>query len=230
MDSLRKKITRGITDSDLKKKLKISFMVTGEYGELNKRPHWHAILFNYRPTDEKPKYQTERKEQVWESKYLTDLWGKGSVEYGSVTMDSAGYVARYAAKKLVHGNDQDHDFHPIHKTSSARAIGRSWIELYHEHTFNNGFVVLPDGNTSKIPRYYVDWLKKEHPKKWVHYVTQVLPEIQQKAEQQSRKEEIEYLSQLFTTKHGHPQPLTRAKVKETILKSKFKQLQERLKL
>lgn len=230
MDSLRKKITRGITDSDLKKSLRISYYVTGEYGEINKRPHWHAILFNYRPCDQTPKYKTEQGEQVYESKILSDLWGKGMVEFGSVTMDSAGYVARYSAKKLVHGQDQEHDFHPIHKTSSARAIGKSWIERYWKHTFENGFIILPNGTQFRIPRYYTDWLKKEHPEEWKKYVTQVRPKAQQIAEEKQKKEEMEYLSELWSKPHGFPNPITRAKVKETILKSKFKQLQERLKL
>lgn len=230
MDSLRKKITRGITDSDLKKKLRISYMVTGEYGELNKRPHWHAILFNFSAPDARPKYKTEQGEQVFESEILTNLWGKGMVEYGSVTMDSAGYVARYSAKKLVHGYDQEHDFHPIHKTSSARAIGKSWIELYWKHTFDNGFIILPNGTPFKIPRYYNDWFKKNHPELWTHYVTQVKPKAEAIAEARERKEELEYLSELWSKPHGFPNPITRSKVKETILNSKFKQLQERLKL
>lgn len=230
IDSLRKKITRGITDSDLKKKFYVPYMVTGEYGELNKRPHWHALLFNFRPADQTLLRETERKEKVYTSQLITDLWAKGNTEFGSLTIDSAGYVARYAAKKLVHGHDQQHDFHPIHKTSSRRAIGRSWIELYWEHTFQNGFIVLPNGQLSKIPRYYVDWLKKHKPTEWTRYVTQTLPEIQKRAETIQRKEELNYLSEVWSKPHGWPNPLTRAKVKETILKSKFKQLQERLKL
>ena len=51
MKSLRESITRDIKDEDTKEKLRISFMVTGEYGEKNKRPHWHAIIFNYKPKD-----------------------------------------------------------------------------------------------------------------------------------------------------------------------------------
>ena len=73
-------------------------------------------------------------------------------EFGSVTLESAGYVARYAAKKLAHGKDDEHDYHPIHRTSCKRAIGRSWIEKYYQHTFDHGLVVLPNGQKSKIPR------------------------------------------------------------------------------
>ena len=45
------------------------------------------------------------------------------------------------------------------------------VDKYEEnkHTFDHGFVVLPNGQKSKIPRYYVDWLKKNHPEKWEKY-------------------------------------------------------------
>lgn len=231
MKSLREKITRGITDKELKDKLKISYMVTGEYGEQNKRPHWHAIIFNYRPKDSKYHYTTDAGQYVYTSKTLTDLWGKGKTEFGTVTIESAGYVARYAAKKLVHGPDQEHDYHPIHKTSSRRALGRSWIEKYYEQTFNHGYIILPNGTKSKIPRYYTDWLRKHHPEKYFEYISGKRDEITQKAALDSRKETLDYISECLTYRgDGAPRPLTRSKIEETILKTKFKQLQERLKL
>lgn len=230
MKSLREKVTRGVTDKELKNKLYIPYIVTGEYGEKNKRPHWHALLFNYAPTDQKLKYTTDRGENVWESQEIDKIWKKGMTEYGSVTMDSAGYVARYAAKKLVHGKDQEHDYHPIHKTSNRRAIGRSWIEKYYEHTFNNGFIVLQNGEISKIPRYYVDWCKDNHPKLYEKYISEVRPKIMTKAEKNARLEELEDLSNMMNYKGGTAFPPKRTKVKETILQSKFKRLQERLKL
>lgn len=230
MKRLRKYITKGITCPDLKKEMKISYMVTGEYGDKNKRPHWHAIIFNYSPSDSKPKYTTELGEEVYTSKILHDLWTHGNIEFGSVTLESAGYVARYAAKKLAHGKDQDHDYHPIHKTSSKHALGKPWIEKYWKQTFRLGYIRLPNGQKSKIPRYYVDWLKKNNPDEYLSYVTHVRPQIQQLAEEQNRLEEVEFLSSLLNYQGETSYPLTRPLVKLTILKQKFKALQERLKL
>lgn len=214
---------------------KITYMVTGEYGDKNKRPHWHAILFNYRPTDAKYYQNTDRGDQIHTSSLIDELWGKNDPEsapsqIGEVTLDSAGYVARYAAKKLIHGHDGTHDYNPTHKTSSKRAIGRSWIEKYHDHTFQNGFVVLSNGQQTKIPRYYVDWAKKYKYELWKHYVTEVRPKIQLQTIEKIRKEELEFLSQSLNYTGDAKYPLTRPQVKETILKLKFKRLQEKLKL
>ena len=210
----------------------IPYMVTGEYGGPPKilsngyitkghRPHWHAILFNYRPKDAMPKYTTDLGHPVWKSDEIHDIWKNGECEFGSVTLESAGYLARYATKKLIHGKDEEHDYHPIHKTSSRRAIGRSWIEKYWKHTFENGFIVLPNGQQSKIPRYYVDWLKKHRESDWLKYVTgDNKIKITQNAEKKARKEELDYLTTLFNRSQNAScatralRPQTRSKIQE----------------
>ena len=207
----------------------ISFMVTGEYGDKNKRPHWHAIVFNFSPDDKKRKYSTELGEQVYSSDFISELWSRGAAEFGSVTMESAGYVARYAAKKLAHGRDQDHPFQPIHKTSSRNAIGKSWIEKNCRHVFENGFVVLPNGSTAKIPRYYVDWCKSHRPDLYRYYVTEVLPPFIEKARAEIAAAQWDF-ADIIRKRKSPLRPLKPVKVSEIILQSKFKVLQERNKL
>jgi hypothetical protein len=227
---LREKQVRGIKDKEARNSKYIPYMVTGEYGDKTKRPHWHAILFNYYPTDAKFKYITQRGEHVFKSEEVEKLWGKGHTEFGSVTIESAGYVARYAAKKLVHGKDEEHDYHPIHKTSCKRAIGRSWIEKYWRHTFENGFITLPNGSQAKIPRYYTDWLRANMPEKYVEYYNGPLARNIEKAEKRQRKEEMEFLASCVNYKGPGHRPLFRREVQERVLQAKFKQLQEANKL
>lgn len=212
---------------DLKK---ISYMVTGEYGEENKRPHWHALIYNYRPTDLVLESKNDRGEPLYSSQFLASKWNQGSIRIGDVTIDSANYVARYAAKKLVHGNDQEHPYQPIHKTSSTHALGRTWLEKHYKQTFRDGYVLLPNFQPTRIPRYYVDWCKRHQPETYLHYVTQVRPGIQKLAEAKQLKLEAEYYDYMCNRERGKPIKWTRSKVELTILESKFKKLQERLKL
>lgn len=227
MDKLRKYTYRKLPKS-AQDRARISYIVTGEYGETFKRPHWHAILFNYAPDDATKHYITERGEQVFTSELLSKLWSKGNIEYGSVSLESAGYVARYAAKKLVHGKDQDHDYHPVHKTSSKRAIGKSFIETYYKDIFTKGYVVLPNGEKAGIPRYYEDWFKKNHPIQYETYVTTIKLAAANNARVKQSEIHDEYLRQCALATGGNP--LTQKQVSMTILKQKFKKLQERLKL
>lgn len=215
-----------IRDLRYRAQVKIPYMVTGEYGDKFKRPHWHALLFNYQPPDQKFKYTSDRGDTVYSSEELTKVWSRGSIEYGSITIDSANYVARYAAKKLCHGRDQDHDYHPIHKTSSKYGLGRSWIEKYHVQTFEHGYVTLPNGAHSKIPRYYVDWCRKHHPTLYEYYIQYTQPRVIREAEETERRELELYLKNRSET----PFAELRKNIKLRILESKFEQLQKELKL
>lgn len=211
---------------------RISVMVTGEYGDKGKRPHWHAILFNYRPSDERSKPgKTEMGHTVYTAESLTRLWGRGAIEYGDVTLESAGYVARYAAKKLVHGKDQDHDFKPVHRTSSKNALGLPWIEKYWRQTFANGYVVLPNGKKAGIPRFYEDWFRKQNPSAWMEYASTVKVEQQEKARASRDRETLIYEENLSESKVFHsPNPLTQNQIKEIIQEQKHKAALKGLKL
>jgi len=199
---------------------KIGVFVAGEYGDKTKRPHWHAIIFNWEPSDKKPKYKNDRGDQVYSSELLTNLWGKGITELGSVTFESAGYCARYAAKKLTHGKDGEHDFNPISKRSSKHAIGKKWIEKYWKDVFSHGYIVLRNGKTCGIPRYYEKWFQKHMPDHWAYYVTEVKSKNISKAIEQEKRNQEFYQ---FT---GEKQ-----KTDAKIIKQKFEEiLQKNLKL
>lgn len=211
--------------------LEIGMFVTGEYGDIRKRPHWHALLFNYRPTDTVHKYTNDRGDKVYSSNELTNLWPHGTSELGQITFESAGYCARYAAKKLVHGNDQDHDYQPISKKSSKNAIGKKWLEKHWEDVFNHGYIINADGVKSGIPRYYEKWLKKERPGHWRHYRTKTKEELLKKLiaqEEETQKQEFDINWERLN--QGKPKQISRNQTRAQILKQKFNQLQQLLKL
>jgi len=211
----------------------IGVFVTGEYGEKTKRPHWHCILFNYEPTDGLHSRTTVQGHRVYTSALLDRTWGYGLTEYGAVSFDSAGYCARYAAKKLVHGKDQDHDYHPISKKSSKHAIGKKFLEKFWPDVFNSGQIVLDNGKTCSIPRYYEKWFKENHPEEYLRYVTETKIK---RIEHATKKKELENDNQAkANSKRRELSPLkgfqrTPSQAKYEILKSKFQLLQNSLKL
>lgn len=211
--------------------------VTGEYGDKTKRPHWHAIIFNWQPSDLRYFRKNERGDRIYDSAITRDIWGKGNIEVGSVTFQSAGYCARYAAKKLAHGKDQEHDFHPISKKSSKHAIGKKFLEKYWPDVFTFGHIVLPDGGTCSVPRYYEKWFKENHPSLWVRYVTEVKSQKIQFAEKKSAAEaavyqECVHARRLLSLSTGRYRgdPATRLEARKAILRAKFQLLQGHLKL
>ena len=214
-------------NKDLIEKKKIGIFVTGEYGDKRKRPHWHAIIFNWWPKDAKESRTNELKQKCYESKELEELWGKGRCEIGTVTFESAGYVARYATKKLTHGKDDEHEYKPISKKSSKHAIGKKWLETNYKDIFNYGKVIMKDGKTGSVPRYYLKWLEKNKPEEWKRYVTQVQPEREKRAktkEEELNKKYWEENDKRTEIKNG-----TRRKDLITRQETKIKIIEERAK-
>jgi hypothetical protein len=110
---------------------KIRFYHCGEYGELHKRPHYHACLFGYDFPD-KRLWRVVNGQRLYTSYFLQELWPYGFSTIGTVTFESAAYVARYIMKKVSGKNADDYyqwfddetgeifDRHPEYTTMSRR--------------------------------------------------------------------------------------------------------------
>lgn len=146
----------------------------GEYGETNGRPHYHACLFGYGFPDRV--FWTNRGgNKVWRSPFLERLWPFGQSEIGSLTFESAAYVARYVTKKVTGGRADDHytrvdsstgelvQLEPEYATMSRRpGIGAGWFEKYADEVFPSDEVIVR-GRPCKPPRYYHDLLSSQDP-------------------------------------------------------------------
>lgn len=231
MKTLRERVHRNTRKGEPEyEKARISYFVTGEYGDKNKRPHWHAIVFNYRPDDCTYKYSNHRGDRIYHSESLQRLWGHGFAEVGSVTFESAGYVARYASKKLVHGLDGEHEYEPISKKSSGRAIGRSWLEKYYKDAFRHGHIILPDGQKCSIPRYYEKWLKQHNYEEWLCYIDRVKLERISLLNRKTEEEEKEFAKEVDRVRDQNlPFPIDKPTVKKLIIEDRFNRLQQHLK-
>lgn len=166
----------------------LGFFATGEYGDRTNRPHWHILIFGWYPTDSRAQYKNHRGDQICTSEQLGRLWPHGNSNVGTVTFESAGYVARYAAKKLGTSQDDQSPYKPISKKSQRNAIGKKFLQRYYEDIFNHGYVVLDNGSRVGIPRYYEKWLKKEHPEYWAKYVAKTKAKIIFDADQKAKDE------------------------------------------
>lgn len=144
---------------------KVRFFHSGEYGEKYLRPHYHALLFGYQFPDQV--YHGQRNgNAIFRSKVLENLWGKGHCEIGSVTYQSASYVAKYCVKKL-NGEEAHERYKRLDKdtgelvsveaeyaTQSRRpGIGRGFYEKFGEQVHRLDTVIF-SGKEMKPPKYY----------------------------------------------------------------------------
>ena len=99
--------TKGVPDS-------IKYYMCGEYGDPSEddryvgqtgRPHYHALIFGYDWPDKEFMGKREHGHEFFGSELLTKQWQHGHTELGSVTFESAAYVAGYVSKKLKESND-----------------------------------------------------------------------------------------------------------------------------
>lgn len=155
----------------------------GEYGEENQRPHYHAILFGHDFEDKLYWKKSYSGESLYVSEKLNKIWGYGHCYIGSVTMESAAYVARYIMKKTngaaLDQVDAETGLKPYelidqetgdiikrqqeYTTMSLKpGIGTKWYEKYAGDVFPHDNVVV-NGRVMRPPKFYDKCLEKSHP-------------------------------------------------------------------
>ena len=154
MKRLRKRYGRGIR-----------FFHCGEYGEVNERPHYHALLFNH-DFEDRELWSVRSDVRLYVSRELQSVWPFGWSTLGDVTFNSAAYVARYVLKKVTGQGAQEryqwthpetgevHERRPEYVTMSRRpGIGAAWVDRFRSDLYPSDFVVL-NGAKMRLPRYY----------------------------------------------------------------------------
>lgn len=143
----------------------IRFFHCGEYGEKFGRPHYHAIIFNF---DFKDKYVWRKStcgDTCYRSPLLEELWQFGTSEIGSVTFESAAYVARYITKKVTGEIAEDHyrGRKPEYVTMSRRpGIGKAWFDMYRSDVYPADEIVIR-GKVMSPPKYYDSQFELAYP-------------------------------------------------------------------
>lgn len=150
--------------------IKIRFMCAGEYGTRYSRPHYHLLIFGYDFPDKYP-YKVVHGYVYYRSEQLEKLWPFGISMIGSVTFESAAYVARYIMKK-VKGTDDIKDMvyqgrHPEFMTTSRRpGIAHDWIARYKDDVYSIDSVIVNNSIRCKPPRFYDAYLEMTDPERF----------------------------------------------------------------
>lgn len=153
---------------------RIRFFACGEYGDCTGRPHYHMCVFNHCFTDG-ILLRDSPLGKLFFSPILAEIWGLGNCSYGSLTFESAAYVARYVTKKVT-GDRADAyyrrvdpvtgeivDLVPEFATQSRRpGIGSEWYDKYKCDVYPSDEVVTR-GQVGRPPRYYDKKLDLDDP-------------------------------------------------------------------
>ncbi len=155
------------------------FLHCGEYGELL-RPHYHACIFGLDWHEDWKKHpRKEGKKPLWTSGKLSELWGNGFSTIGSLSFDSAAYVAGYvitkktgkmaaaAYERVNVESGEMYQVKPEYATMSRnKGLGYDWYQKYHADVYPGDFVVMKGGVKFRPPTYYDKLLEEQNPKLW----------------------------------------------------------------
>lgn len=159
-------------------KAEISYYMAGEYGTKNRRPHFHACIFGYDFPDKKYWKTTDTNSRLYTSDQLNELWQhQGFTSIGDVTLESAGYIARYILSKKTGKNAQQYYEHineatgeitnlkpEYNRMSLKRPIGKTWIEKYEKDIYPRGVMILKNQKTKPTKYYDKQYKKKDREK------------------------------------------------------------------
>jgi len=152
----------------------IRFYMAGEYGSDFGRPHFHACLFNFTFDDLEFLRLSPTGCKLFRSPTLERLWPKGFSSVGSLTFESAAYVARYIMSKLDGPQSRatglvDYSTGEVYprvsefnRMSLKPGIGANWFHRYQGDVFPHDRVVV-DGQKLRVPRYYDKLYEVKNP-------------------------------------------------------------------
>lgn len=130
------------------------FFHCGEYGDLNKRPHYHACMFGVDFLD-RIYLKGSGENMLFLSPSLERLWGLGQVSVGNLVYESAAYVARYVVKKLTGERASEYGGRraPYVTMSRRPGIGSTWFDKFMGDVYPSDEVVHK-GKKHLPPKYY----------------------------------------------------------------------------
>lgn len=152
----------------------LRYFACGEYGEKEKRPHYHVILFGHDfAHDRKYHKKSETGNTLYTSETLSKAWTCGHAYIGAFTYATAAYTARYVLKKVNGEAALEHyqstniytgEVRPIKPEfivmSLKPGIGKPWYDKYKNDAFPSDFLVH-EGKKHNVPKYYTELLKRE---------------------------------------------------------------------
>lgn len=150
---------------------KLRYFVAGEYGEQTARPHYHMILYGWKPTDLENLYKIHHN-GYYSSKWLSDIWGMGQIQIAQAVPETYRYVAGYVTKKMyeIDGKKANAYYElgqtkPFACMSLKPGLGDHYYQEHKTEIWKQGYIQCTNGKHAQIPRYYEKQMEAENPKR-----------------------------------------------------------------
>lgn len=150
---------------------KLRYFVAGEYGEQTARPHYHMILYGWKPTDLENLYKIHHN-GYYNSKWLANLWGMGQIQIAQAVPETYRYVAGYVTKKMyeIDGKKANQYYElgqtkPFACMSLKPGLGDHYYQEHKAEIWKQGYIQCTNGKRAQIPMYYEKQMEAENPER-----------------------------------------------------------------
>ena len=204
----------------------LRFLHSGEYGEKNRRPHFHSLIWgeDFHRDRKILRNATPTKDALYVSPTVEAAWTcpscrepNGFHTIGTVSFASAAYTARYALKKVFGEGELERvphvvdkatgeavPIHPYSTWSRRPGLGREVYDNHRDEIYARDSCILQvDGKSRhfRVPRYYDRLLGQDDPD-FLEYVQQARVERAKKHKTDPRDEiEINLVRQSLAAAH-----------------------------
>lgn len=164
---------------------KITYLMCGEYGAKYNRPHYHAVIFGWKP-DLRDLTIIEKKKNynISSSALIRKCWTHGFNTVGAANIHSGSYLVKYVIKQTKDWNDYLYEtdietgeirnykrpylVYPRSKQNGG--LGYRWYKENCKEIFEKGYIQGSNIEIKQsIPRYYKRKFEEEFPelyKQW----------------------------------------------------------------
>nr|DAH74580.1 MAG TPA: Replication associated protein [Microviridae sp.] len=150
---------------------KLRYFVAGEYGEQTARPHYHMILYGWKPTDLENLYKIQHN-GYYTSEWLKGLWRMGQIQIAQAVPETYRYVAGYVTKKMyeIDGKKANAYYElgqtkPFACMSLKPGLGDKYYQEHKAEIWRQGYIQCTNGKRAQIPRYYEKQMEAENPQR-----------------------------------------------------------------
>lgn len=151
----------------------IRYYLVGEYGGKFGRPHYHLLIFGWKPSD-MVFFKENKGHVVYRSSQIEKLWKYGFSTVEPVEGGVARYCSRYVTKKFARLKSDDPfkgfvlpEFYL--QSIKEGGIGAPWFDKYYREMFARGYTTIRNGDSyvkCSVPAYYWNRCRKRDLVLW----------------------------------------------------------------
>jgi len=146
---------------------KFKFFAVGEYGDTNRRPHYHGVAFVDYPWQVIEVEPSRNGTRQFVCAEFTRLWPEGRHRISKLNFELAAYAARYALKKQTGSASRRYGGRTPEFSSWCHGMGQEYFNEFRGDVYPADECIITRADGKRVPMLppalYDRWLEKIDP-------------------------------------------------------------------